>query len=74
MRNAQRQFQEIIKLSPALSEQVKDRGAQHGGSRAIRRSHRGKSESEPGERQNLLETPSVKERLTRLAARAQSRT
>ena len=66
MRNAQSQFQEIIKLSPALSEQIKIAAL---------------NTEEPGhfadliavnlnlsldERQNLLETPSVKDRLTRL--------
>src|SRR5438477_5565398 len=66
MRNAQSQFQEIIKLSPALSEQVKIAAL---------------NTEDPGhfadlvavnlnlgleERQQLLETTSVKERLTRL--------
>jgi ATP-dependent Lon protease len=66
MRNAQSQFQEIIKLSPALSEQVKIAAL---------------NTEDPGhfadliavnlnldlpERQKLLETVSVKERLTRL--------
>src|ERR1043166_567150 len=66
MRNAQTQFQEIIKLSPALSEQIKIAAL---------------NTEEPGhftdliavnlnldlpERQKLLETNSVKERLTRL--------
>jgi ATP-dependent Lon protease len=66
MRNAQRQFQEIIKLSPALSEQIKIAAL---------------NTEDPGhftdlvavnlnldlsERQKLLETRSVKERLTRL--------
>ena len=66
MRNAQGQFQEIIKLSPALSEQIKVAAL---------------NTEDPGhfadliavnlnlaleERQKLLETPSVKERLTRL--------
>src|SRR2546427_1947880 len=66
MRNAQSQFQEIIKLSPALSEQIKIAAL---------------NTDEPGhfadlvavnlnldlaERQTLLETASVKERLTRL--------
>ncbi len=66
MRNAQGQFQEIIKLSPALSEQIKIAAL---------------NTEEPGhfadliavnlnlglqERQTLLETSSVKERLTRL--------
>ena len=66
MRNAQSQFQEIIKLSPALSEQIKIAAL---------------NTEDPGhfadliavnlnldlaERQRLLETASVKERLTRL--------
>src|SRR3954470_23635527 len=66
MRNAQSQFQEIIKLSPALSEQIKIAAL---------------NTEDPGhfadliavnlnldlaERQKLLETSSVKERLTRL--------
>ena len=66
MRNAQSQFQEIIKLSPALSEQIK--------SAAL-------NTEDPGhfadlvavnlnlsleQRQKLLENDSVKERLTRL--------
>src|SRR6266496_1030931 len=66
MRNAQTQFQEIIKLSPALSEQIKIAAL---------------NTEDPGhfadliavnlnlgleERQTLLETNSVKERLTRL--------
>src|SRR5882757_7463759 len=66
MRNAQSQFQEIIKLSPALSEQIKIAAL---------------NTEDPGhfadlivvnlnldlcERQRLLETVSVKERLTRL--------
>ena len=66
LRNAQSQFQEIIKLSPALSEQIKIAAL---------------NTEDPGhftdliavnlnldlaERQTLLETSSVKERLTRL--------
>jgi ATP-dependent Lon protease len=66
MRNAQSQFQEIIKLSPALSEQIKIAAI---------------NTEDPGhfadlvavnlnlnleERQKLLETNSVKERMTRL--------
>src|SRR5438874_2228466 len=66
LRNAQSQFQKIIKLSPALSEQIKIAAL---------------NTDDPGhftdliavnlnldlpERQTLLETPSVKERLTRL--------
>lgn len=66
LRNAQAQFQEVIKLSPALSEQIKVAAL---------------NTEDPGhfsdlvavnlnlaldERQKLLETHSVKERLTRL--------
>lgn len=66
MRNAQSQFQEIIKLSPALSEQVKVAAL---------------NTEDPGhftdliaanlnlsleDRQKLLETPSVRERLSKL--------
>jgi ATP-dependent Lon protease len=66
LRNAQSQFQEIIKLSPALSEQIKIAAL---------------NTEDPGhfadliavnlnlsleERQHLLETNSIKERLTRL--------
>src|SRR5947208_2276751 len=66
LRNAQSQFQEIIKMSPALSEQIKIAAL---------------NTEDPGhfsdliavnlnldlaERQTLLETSSVKERLTRL--------
>ncbi len=66
LRNAQSQFQEVIKLSPALSEQIKVAAL---------------NTEDPGhfadlvavnlnlaldERQKLLETHSVKERLTRL--------
>src|SRR6266480_5819179 len=66
LRNAQSQFQEIVKLSPALSEQIKIAAL---------------NTDDPGhftdliavnlnlaleERQKLLETSSVKERLTRL--------
>ncbi|MEO6182786.1 MAG: LON peptidase substrate-binding domain-containing protein, partial [Verrucomicrobiota bacterium] len=65
-RNAERQFQEIIKLSPALSEQVKVA--------ALNTEEPGKLADLIGgnlnlsleERQHLLETPSVKERLTKL--------
>jgi ATP-dependent Lon protease len=66
LRNAQNQFQEILRLSPALSEQVKVAAL---------------NTEEPGhfsdliaanlnlsldERQKLLETPSIRERLSRL--------
>ena len=65
-RNAQRQFQEIINLSPAISEQVKIN--------ALNADHPGKlSDLIAGnlnlsleERQRLLEIRDVKERLTRL--------
>ncbi len=66
VRNAQTQFQEIIKLSPALSEQIKIA--------ALNTEHPGQLADliavnlnlELAERQNLLEVVSVKERLARL--------
>jgi len=66
MRNAQRQFQEIIKLSPALSEQIKIA--------ALNTENPGHFSDlvavnlnlDLSDRQKLLETSSVKERLTRL--------
>lgn len=66
LRNAQSQFQEIIKLSPALSEQIKIA--------ALNTDHPGNFTDlvavnlnlDLPERQKLLETRSVKERLTRL--------
>ena len=65
-RNAEREFQEIIKLSPTLSEQVKIA--------SLNTEEPGKLADLIGanlnlsleERQHLLETPSVKDRLTRL--------
>jgi ATP-dependent Lon protease len=66
MRNAQSQFQEIIKLSPALSEQIKiaalntDEPGHFADLIAVNLN------LDLGERQKLLETASVKERLTRL--------
>ena len=66
MRNAQNQFQEILKLSPALSEQVKvaalnteDPG--HFGDLIAANLNLDLSE-----RQKLLETPSIRERLSKL--------
>lgn len=66
LRNAQTQFQEIIKLSPALSEQIKIA--------ALNTEDPGQFSDliavnlnlDLAERQKLLETLSVKERLTRL--------
>jgi len=46
MRNAQSQFQEIIRLSPALSEQIKIAAFEHRRPGPLRRSDRG--QSEPG--------------------------
>jgi ATP-dependent Lon protease len=66
MRNAQGQFQEIIKLSPALSEQIKvaalntDQPGHFADLVAVNLN------LDLAERQKLLETQSVKERLTRL--------
>ena len=66
MRNAQGQFQEIIKLSPALSEQIKiaalntENPGQFADLIAVNLN------LDLPERQSLLETSSVKERLTRL--------
>ena len=65
-RNADREFQEIIKLSPTLAEQVKIA--------ALNTEEPGKLADLIGanlnlsleERQHLLETPSAKDRLTRL--------
>lgn len=66
LRNAQSQFQEIIKLSPALSEQIKiaalntDQPGHFADLVAVNLN------LDLDERQKLLETRSVKERLTRL--------
>ncbi len=66
LRNAQGQFQEIIKLSPALSEQIKiaalntEDPGQFADLIAVNLN------LDLAERQKLLETLSVKERLTRL--------
>lgn len=66
LRNAQSQFQEIIKLSPALSEQIKiaalntEDPGQFADLIAVNLN------LDLAERQKLLETLSVKERLTRL--------
>jgi ATP-dependent Lon protease len=66
MRNAQSQFQEIIKLSPALSEQIKvaalntEDPGQFADLIAVNLN------LDLAERQKLLETLSIKERLTRL--------
>lgn len=65
-RNAQLQFQEILNLSPALGEQVKVNAinTEHGGKMADLIAANLNLNLE--ERQSLLETASVKERLTRL--------
>ncbi|PYJ07316.1 MAG: endopeptidase La, partial [Verrucomicrobia bacterium] len=66
LRNAQNQFQEIVKLSPALSEQVKiaalntEDPGQFADLVAVNLN------LDLAERQTLLETSAVKERLTRL--------
>lgn len=66
LRNAQKQFQDIIKLSPALSEQIKaaalnTEDAAHFSDLVAVNLNLGLDE-----RQQLLETTSVKDRLTRL--------
>jgi len=66
MRNAQTQFQEIIKLSPALSEQVKIAALNTESPGHFADLIAVNLNLDLAERQNLLETVSVKERLTRL--------
>ncbi len=66
MRNAQSQFQEIIKLSPALSEQIKIAALNTEDPGHFADLIAVNLNLDLGERQKLLETPSVKERLTRL--------
>lgn len=66
MRNAQRQFQEIIKLSPALSEQIKIAALNTEDPGHFADLIAVNLNLELAERQKLLETNSVKERLTRL--------
>src|SRR5947207_3470529 len=66
MRNAQTQFQEIIKLSPALSEQIKIAALNTEDPGHFADLIAVNLNLELAERQKLLETNSVKERLTRL--------
>src|SRR5215471_6554769 len=66
MRNAQGQFQEIIKLSPALSEQIKIAALNTEDPGHFADLVAVNLNLELAERQRLLETASVKERLTRL--------
>src|SRR5437762_2352738 len=66
MRNAQSQFQEIIKLSPALSEQIKIAALNTDDPGHFTDLITVNLNLDLGERQTLLETASVKERLTRL--------
>src|SRR5215468_962055 len=66
MRNAQSQFQEIIKLSPALSEQIKIAALNTEDPGHFADLISVNLNLELAERQKLLETSSVKERLTRL--------
>ena len=66
MRNAQRQFQEIIKLSPALSEQIKIAALNTEDPGHFADLVAANLNLDLAERQKLLETLSVKERLTRL--------
>src|SRR6266481_3119927 len=66
MRNAQSQFQEIIKLSPALSEQIKIAALNTDDPGHFTDLIAVNLNLELAERQALLETNSVKERLTRL--------
>ncbi len=65
-RNAERQFQEIIKLSPALSEQVKVAALNTEEPAKLADLIAGNLNLTLEERQHLLETPSVKDRLTKL--------
>ncbi|HXP60846.1 MAG TPA: endopeptidase La [Dongiaceae bacterium] len=66
MRNAQRQFQEIVKLSPALSEQIKIAALNTEDPGHFADLIAANLNLDLAERQKLLETLSVKERLTRL--------
>src|SRR5256885_10333326 len=66
MRNAQSQFQEIIRLSPALSEQIKIAALNTEDPGHFADLIAVNLNLELTERQKLLETSSVKERLTRL--------
>jgi len=66
MRNAEREFQEIVKLSPTLSEQIKIAALNTEDSGKLADLIAANLNLSLEERQHLLEIPSVKERLTRL--------
>jgi ATP-dependent Lon protease len=66
MRNAQNQFQEILSLSPALSEQVKVAALNTEDPGHFSDLIAANLNLDLTERQKLLETPSVRERLSRL--------
>ncbi|MEW6302141.1 MAG: endopeptidase La [Verrucomicrobiota bacterium] len=66
-RNAQQQFQEVINLSPTLSEQVKITALNTEAPGKLADLIAANLNLNLEERQSLLETASVKERLTRLA-------
>lgn len=65
-RNAEREFQEIIKLSPTLAEQVKIAALNTEGPAKLSDLIAANLNLSLEERQHLLEMPSVKDRLTRL--------
>ena len=65
-RNAEREFQEVIKLSPTLAEQVKIAALNTGEPGRLADLIAANLNLSLEERQHLLETPSVKDRLTRL--------
>ncbi|MEO7300741.1 MAG: endopeptidase La [Verrucomicrobiota bacterium] len=65
-RNAERQFEEIIKLSPSLSEQVKVAALNTQEPGKLADLIAGNLNLSLEERQQLLETASIKERLTKL--------
>jgi ATP-dependent Lon protease len=66
MRNAQSQFQEILRLSPALSEQVKVAALNTEDPGHFSDLIAANLNLDLDERQKLLETPSIRERLSRL--------
>ena len=65
-RNAERQFEEVIKLSPALSDQIKIAALNTQEPGKLADLIAGNLNLSLEERQQLLETASVKERLTKL--------
>jgi ATP-dependent Lon protease len=65
-RNAEREFQEVVKLSPALAEQVKIAALNTENPAKLADLIAANLNLSLEERQHLLETPAVKERLTRL--------